>query len=174
MLNILRGASPKIRTVQALHGSLVAAARQPAFFREFGVADTIDGRFDMLALHGWLVLARLRAAGQGEVAQALSDAIFVAFDEALRDLGNGDMGMGPRMKKLGTAFNGRLQAYEAAADDEAALGDAIHRNVFRGASGTERQASTLARYAIAARTRLESCDLLSGSPDFGPVPSTIG
>src|SRR6185437_4426401 len=104
MLNILRGASPKIRTVQALHGSLVAAARQPAFFPEFGVSDTIYGRFDMLALHGWLVLARLSGGGQGEVAQELSDAMFVALYEALRDLGKGDMGMGPGMKKLGSAF----------------------------------------------------------------------
>jgi cytochrome b pre-mRNA-processing protein 3 len=174
MLNILRRTSPKTGTVRALHCSLVAAARQPVFFRKYGVADTIDGRFDLVALHGWLVLGRLRAAGQNEIAQTLSDAIFVAFDEALRDLGNGDMGMGPRMKKLGNAFNGRLLAYEAAAGKEAELRDAIHRNVYRAAPGSESQAGALARYSLAARARLESCDLLAGTLDFGPVPTSFG
>lgn len=173
MLKVPRRTSPKIRIVPALHAAMVAAARQPVFFREYGVADTIDGRFDMVALHGWLVLGRLRSEGQGEIAQALSDAIFVAFDEALRDLGNGDMGMGPRMKKLGNAFNGRLIAYETAADDEAALRDAIHRNVYRSAKGSEPQAGAMARYAFAARARLNSCDLLAGFLDFGPVPTTL-
>ncbi|HJW39785.1 MAG TPA: ubiquinol-cytochrome C chaperone family protein [Rhizomicrobium sp.] len=174
MLNILRRTSPKIRTVQALHSNLVAAARQPVFFREYGVADTIDGRFDVVALHGWLVLGRLRSAGQSEIAQALSDAIFVAFDEGLRDLGNGDMGMGPRMKKLGNAFNGRLLAYEAAVGREAELREAILRNVYRAAPGMEPEAGALARYVVAARARLESCDLLAGTLDFGSVPTTFG
>jgi len=173
MLNILRRTSPATRLVQTLHAALVNAARQPIFFREYGVADTIDGRFDMVALHGWLVLGRLRSAGRPELAQALSDAIFVAFDEALRDLGNGDMGMGPRMKKLGNAFNGRLHAYEAAAGDEAALADAIARNIYRGEPGQERSATALARYVLAARTRLEAADPVKDPLEFGPVPTTF-
>jgi len=173
MLNILRRASPSVRLVQSLHAALVDAARQPVFFREYGVADTIDGRFDMVALHGWMVLGRLRTAGRSDLAQALSDAIFVAFDEGLRDLGNGDMGMGPRMKKLGNAFNGRLHAYEAAAGDEAALADAIHRNVYRGVPGREQAAAALARYALDARARLETRDPLRDPLEFGPVPTTF-
>ncbi len=174
MLKILRRTSPTARLVQSLHAALVRAARQPAFFREYGVADTIDGRFDMVALHGWLVLGRLRGAGRADLAQALSDAIFVAFDEALRDLGNGDMGMGPRMKKLGNAFNGRLHAYEAAAGDEAALAEAIGRNIYRGDPGHERAAAALARYALAARARLEAGDPIAAPLEFGPVPTTFG
>ncbi len=173
MLNILRRASPTVRLVQALHAALVNAARQPVFFREYGIADTIDGRFDMVALHGWLVLDRLRSAGRTELAQALSDAIFVAFDEALRDLGNGDMGMGPRMKKLGNAFNGRLHAYEAAGADEAALADAIARNAYRGEPGHDSAARALAHYALAARARLEARDPVQDPLEFGPVPTTF-
>jgi len=173
MLNILRRTSPTTRLIQSLHAALVRASRQPVFFREYGVADTIDGRFDMVALHGWLVLGRLRTAGRSDLAQALSDAIFVAFDEALRDLGNGDMGMGPRMKKLGNAFNGRLHAYEAAASDEAALADAIHRNVYRGEPGHERAAAALAHYVLTARTVLETRDPLRDPLEFGSVPTTF-
>jgi cytochrome b pre-mRNA-processing protein 3 len=160
---------PAIRLAQTLHADLAAAARRPVFFQGLGVADTIDGRFDMVALHAWLVLGRLAAAGRTDVAQALSNAIFVAFDEALRDLGNGDMGMGPRMKKLGDAFNGRCQAYEAAADDEAALMAAIARNIYRGEPGHGEQAARLARYVQAARAKLAGQDPATGTVDFGAL-----
>ncbi len=173
MLNILCRSPSNARLIQALHACLVAAARREVFFREYGVADTIDGRFDMVALHGWLALGRLRSAGLTDLAQGLSDSIFVAFDEALRDLGNGDMGMGPRMKKLGNAFNGRLHAYEQAAGEETGLRDAILRNVYRGEPGYEAQARGLAHYAMQARKRLEDCDPSAGTLDFGAVPTTF-
>jgi cytochrome b pre-mRNA-processing protein 3 len=172
MLKVLRRSSPKARLVQALHAQVNAQARQPVFFRELNVADTVDGRFDMVALHAWLVLARLRTAGQPEIARLLTDAIFVGFDEALRDLGNGDMGMGPRMKKLGNAFNGRMHAYEAAAEDEAALTDAVLRNVYRSAQGQAGRAQAIARYALSARRHLHRSDPTAGTLDFGPLPTT--
>ena len=172
MLNALRRTSQNAKLVQALHAALTAQARVPAFFVQYGVADTIDGRFDMLALHAWLVFGRLKTAGLDEIARRLSDAIFIAFDEALRDLGTGDMGMGPRMKKLGNAFNGRLQAYEAAAGD-AALADAIVRNVFRGEAGHDEAARALAAYARRARACLEQSDPARGELDFGAVPTTF-
>jgi cytochrome b pre-mRNA-processing protein 3 len=172
MLNVLRRNSHKARLVQALHAALTRQARLPVFFREYGVADTIDGRFDMVALHAWLVLGRLKAAGLEEVSQGLSNAIFIAFDEALRDLGTGDMGLGPRMKKLGNAFNGRMQAYEGVTN-EAALATAIQRNVYRGEAGHEAAALALARYALAARARLEQSDPAGGELDFGAPITTF-
>jgi cytochrome b pre-mRNA-processing protein 3 len=169
MLNVLRRGSQKARLVRSLYAALMSQARQSAFFRNFGVADTIDGRFDMVALHAWLVLSSLRAAGLGAVASALLDTLFVGFDEALRDLGVGDMGMGRKIKQMGHALNGRLQVYEEAAD-EAALAQAILRNVFRGEPARREEALMLARYASAARSRLKSSDLQSGMLDFGPLP----
>jgi len=172
MLNVLRRASRKSKLVKALYADLVAQARQPVFFREYGVADTIDGRFDMVALHAWLAYGRLHAAGLDDVSQDLTNTIFVSFDAALRDLGAGDMGMGPRMKKLGDAFNGRMQAYEGAADAEA-LAAAILRNVYRGQAGHEAAAMGLARYALAARSHLTQCDPAAGTLDFGPIATTF-
>jgi cytochrome b pre-mRNA-processing protein 3 len=170
MLNALRRTSPKARLVQNLHARLNARAREPVFFRDFDVADTIDGRFDMVALHAWLVFGRLKAADMDDIARGLSDAIFVGFDEALRDLGNGDMGMGPRMKKLGNAFNGRMHAYEAAAGDETAMTEAILRNVYRGAAAHAAAARAIARYALSAREQLKTSD--PAALDFGPLPTT--
>jgi cytochrome b pre-mRNA-processing protein 3 len=171
MLNILRRASPEARLARALYEATTAQARLPAFFRDLGVEDTIDGRFDMLALHAWLVFGRLRAAGMTDVANKLSQTIFTGFDEALRDLGTGDMGLGPRMKKLGLAFNGRMHAYEAA-KDEAEMARAIVRNVYRGRDGTDRQARILAKYAFSAREYLKLSNPGNGALDFGTLDTT--
>ena len=53
--------------------------------------------------------------GLGDLAQGLMDTIFVGFDEGLRDLGTGDMGMGRRMKKIADAFYGRMRPMMRAA-----------------------------------------------------------
>jgi cytochrome b pre-mRNA-processing protein 3 len=170
MLKALRRSSHRAKLVRSLYVGLNFQARQRIFFAAFGVADSLDGRFDMVALHAWLVFERLREAGLGDVAQALSDAIFVGFDEALRDLGAGDMGMGRKIKQMGDGFNGRVLAY-GAARDEAELSEVILRNVYRGEKSRTREAFGLARYAIAARRRLAACNLAQGELEFGSLPA---
>jgi cytochrome b pre-mRNA-processing protein 3 len=160
----------KSRSGKSLGAEICAAigarAREPVFFTEFGVPDTIDGRFDLVVLHAWLVLDRLRELGMKDVSQGVIDSLFASFDESLRDLGVGDIGIGHRVKKMADAFYGRLAAYGAAKDADV-LKDAILRNVYRGEAGHDAPAASLARYAIAARTRLGSSDFSSGIVDFG-------
>jgi cytochrome b pre-mRNA-processing protein 3 len=167
MLNLLRKSGVRKQEAHRLYGELVTRSRAPVFFRDFGVADTIDGRFDMVALHGWLVLTELKALGRDAAVQALIDTIFIGFDEAMREQGTGDMGMGRKMKAFADAFYGRLSAYDGAADAEA-LADALARNVYRGAV-TDARARTLATYALAARDRLKKS--LPDALDFGPLPT---
>jgi cytochrome b pre-mRNA-processing protein 3 len=168
MLNLLRARSARRQFVGRLQDQIVARAREKVFFRVFSVLDTMDGRFDLLVLHACLALERLNAAAMGDVAQALTDEIFVSFDEALREQGTGDMGMGRRMKAMAGAFHGRLKAYSDA-HDAAALADALARNIFRGQNV---DASALARYALAARAALASCAVEQGVLDFGLLPVT--
>jgi cytochrome b pre-mRNA-processing protein 3 len=172
MLNALRRASARAKAVRSLYDALIFQARQPVFFAELGVQDSLDGRFDMVALHAWLVLDRLRTAGLSDLAQALSDTIFIGFDEALRELGAGDMGMGRKIKTMREAFNGRLKAYDSAAG-ETELAAAIARNLFRGNEQRQAEALIMARYALASRTRLTDCDPASGELDFGPLPKGL-
>ena len=153
-----------------LYGAVAARAREPVFFTMFGVPDTIDGRFDLVTLHAWLVLERLRRSDMKDSSQGLIDALFTSFDEGLRELGVGDIGIGHRMKKMADAFYGRLAAYGAATNEDA-LASAILRNVYRGNVGNEVSARHLARYVIAARESLDSSDIASGEADFGPLPS---
>ncbi len=155
--------------VESLHAALVKRAREPLFFTQFNVADTLDGRFDLLVLHAFLLLERLREAGEGDLAQGLIDTIFLGFDEGLRDLGTGDMGMGRRIKAMADAFYGRMQAYSASGD-AASMSDALGRNLYRGAQGHEAHSQALARYVYGARDHLSRADIGEGIVDFGPLP----
>jgi len=166
MLNMLRRQIGRRRLSDALLARLATQARLPIFYEALGVADSIDGRFDMLALHAWLVLDRLAGQGEQALAQVLVDDLFAHFDEALREQGAGDMGMNRRMTKMADAFYGRLKAYRAAGDLET-LTAALLRNVYRGDLARLEDARALAIYALAARDRLAVADLTEGVPDFG-------
>ena len=167
MLNALRRGKDRRLAAARLNQVLVARARNPVFFLRLGVQDTFDGRFDLVVLHAWLVLDRLADAGATALSQAFVDTIFITFDEALRELGAGDIGLGRRVKKLANAFYGRMQAY-GDAKDEAGMEAALVRNLYRGAPNAG--AKILARYVLSAKARIAACDLENNVLDFGPVP----
>ena len=138
------------RTIEAIYGMIVTQAREPLFYRDLGVPDTVDGRFDLLVLHLWLVLRRLRPT---EAASALSQALFDRFcddmDDNLREMGVGDLTVPKRMKAFGEAFYGRAAAYDLALNaGEGPLAQALCKNILNG-EGIE-NARRLARYAKAA------------------------
>ncbi len=97
MLNALSRSRGRKQAVAGLYAALVGRARAPVFYAELGVPDTVDGRFDLIALHAWLVLDRLRAAGLNDLSQELMNTIVLGFDEGLRELSSGDMGLGKRL-----------------------------------------------------------------------------
>ena len=71
MLNLLKDFAARKQQAGRLYDGLVRRAREPVFFTRFGVADSLDGRFDMLAFHAWLVLTELKGSA---VAQDLTTA----------------------------------------------------------------------------------------------------
>jgi cytochrome b pre-mRNA-processing protein 3 len=167
MLKTLRKLKARKAEAARLFAAIVARAREPVFFTRLGVADTIDGRFDLLTLHAWLVLDRLREPGVEDLSQELLNTLFVSFEEGMRDIGTGDMSMGRRMRNFADAFYGRLSAYHACADLDA-LTAAIERNLYRGHPTAH--AGEVARYIAGARAHLAGADIASGTTDFGPVP----
>ena len=80
------GTSRQLETREILYGNAVEMARNPAFFSEYGVADTVDGRFDSLALVVALVMRRLKDCGaEGQaLSQQLFDTMFSDMDLSLR------------------------------------------------------------------------------------------
>jgi cytochrome b pre-mRNA-processing protein 3 len=137
------------RTGFALYGAAVAAARDPFLYASLGVADTLDGRFDMVCLHAVLLVRRLQHEPEPgpSLAQAVFDAMFSDMDVTLREMGVGDLSVGRRVRAMWEAFNGRAHAYDAAlsAADPLALEAALVRNVWRGTTPPEGCAAKLAR-----------------------------
>jgi cytochrome b pre-mRNA-processing protein 3 len=165
----------------ALHAAVVARARDPEFYEALGVADTIEGRFEMLCMHAFLVLHRLKREGEAgaPLGQAMVDTLFLDLDRALREMGVGDLSVGKRMKSLGQAFYGRLEAYEGAlapASGEG-LAAAVERNVFAEGQPVPDAAIRLAAYMRASVGVLGMLDLealRNGALRFAAVPAAGG
>ncbi len=145
--------SRKTNPAEALYGAIVAAARQPGFYRDWAVPDTVDGRFEMLVLHMYLVLDRLKPEPE-PFRQALTDLFFTDMDRALREMGVGDLGVSKKVRKMAEAFFGRVAAYAESKDIES-LGHALQRNVFAGA-GDATGANLLAHWTFTAKQNLQS------------------
>ena len=110
--------------------AIVAAARHPVFYAEWGVPDTVDGRFDMIALHAFLVLDRLKGTAD-RFRQDLVDELFRDMDRSLREMGASDVSVGKKVRKMAEVFYGRIAAYDQAlVAGPAQLEEAISRNVF--------------------------------------------
>jgi cytochrome b pre-mRNA-processing protein 3 len=122
------------RSGYELYTAAVQAARQPFFYAKLGVPDTLDGRFDMVGLHAFLLIRRLSAEPAGQkVAQALFDAMFNDMDVNLREMGVGDLSVGKKVKMMWEAFHGRANAYsEALKSGPDVLADALGRNLWPG------------------------------------------
>jgi cytochrome b pre-mRNA-processing protein 3 len=122
-------------TISTLYGMIVAQARLPCFYRDYGVADTVNGRFDLLVLHLALVTGRLMPdPALRELGQELFDRFCRDMDDNLREMGISDLKVPKEMRRMGEAFYGRAQAYQAAlaADGEQALVEALTRNIYGG------------------------------------------
>ena len=151
----LLGRGKTERSGYELYGEAVRIARSPWFYAELGVPDTLDGRFDMVGLHVYLLIRRLSDdPGGKELSQALFDAMFSDMDLNLREMGVSDLAVGKRVKTMWEAFHGRAHAYaEAMTTGPEALADALARNLWPD----ERQdaaASRLARVVYAQDAHL--------------------
>lgn len=171
---------PETRAARALYAEIVRQARQPAFYRDWAIADTLDGRFDMIALHAILVMRRLnKAGGQGPaVSQALFDHMFLDMDESLREMGVGDLTVPKKVKEMGEAFFGRAATYRAALEgaDQTALEGALARNLYRLSPDAPRPAALqpLTGYVLKVVQALDeqlASDLFTGGVAF-PAPRT--
>lgn len=122
-------------TADQLYAEAVRQARTPVFYDGLGVPDTLDGRFEMISLHVFLLIDRLRRDGEEgrELAQALFDAMFTDMDVCLREMGVGDLSVGKKVKQMAEGFNGRSIAYSEAleaGEPGEPLREALRRNVY--------------------------------------------
>ena len=194
--------------VEATYIALLRAARNPFFFTALNVPDTIDGRFELIVLHLFLLQHRLtnegglapyprhedgvtpaasgslalridKTTGASETAfcQFLSEAFFNDMDTSLREMGVADTGVSKRIKKMGKAYHGRLQAYTAGLNDATALRAALARNLY----GTVEQGDVEALHRLAsyvetmtAQLATTNTALITSGGYAWPDSSTLG
>jgi cytochrome b pre-mRNA-processing protein 3 len=162
----------------ALYLEVVASGRAPVLYAEWGVPDTVDGRFEMIGLHAALLMRRLAGAGPRgpSLGQALFDVMFADLDRSLRELGVGDLSVGKKVKAIAESFYGRADALErgmAAGDRQAVVG-LLARNVYQtGQKPTDAQLEALADHLARYARHLEAtptAELLHGRlPAFPPL-----
>lgn len=175
MLKRLFKPRPAVVAGRALYASVVAQARTPALYTGLGTPDSVEGRFELYSLHTYLLLERLKGQGPqaAETAQVLFDTYLSGLDNALRELGVGDTVVGKRMRKLGEAFYGRVQSYEAALaalPDHTDLEALVARTVY--AEQEQPQAAAMAAYLLAQRGALAAQPvdaIIAGDVTWGPA-----
>ncbi|HEX3537916.1 MAG TPA: ubiquinol-cytochrome C chaperone family protein [Stellaceae bacterium] len=171
--------NPLKEPAERAYDTVVAQARRPEFFTLCGVPDTLDGRFELICLHAFLFLHRLKheSAPAGELGQAFFDTMFVDFDRSLREIGTGDLSVGREVKKMAQSFFGRIQAYEQGLEDgDAGLAAALSRNLFGTAAAEPAAVAAVAAYLRRETTRLRGQsrgELLDGRVSFGPPPQDV-
>jgi cytochrome b pre-mRNA-processing protein 3 len=159
-----------------LYAAIVAQARRPAFYAVCGVPDSLDGRFELVALHVYLVLRRLKSGDRPAqaLAQALVDLFFADMDASLREMGAGDLGVGKRVKNMAAAFYGRVAAYDAA-EPGGMAGEALKRNLFGTVEIAAERIAAMAAYVEQARALIAAlplAEITAGRPRFPGPPGS--
>jgi len=148
--------------VDRQYAALTTAAREPHFYTDLGVPDTVMGRFEMLSIVMILFFRRTRVSPRSgqEIAQEIVDCFFQDIDHSIRELGIGDQGVPKRMKKLAGMFYGRLEAYAGALDakDGTALAEALRRNIYPETQESAPALDGLAHWMMQADADLAAVD----------------
>lgn len=142
-----------------LYNAVVATARQPEWYLAGEVPDSLDGRFDMVALVLSLVLIRLEDAGAAQLCADITERFITDMDGTLRQDGVGDQVVGKHIGRMVAALGGRLGAYRDARTDDAAFADALRRNLWRGAAPNDDAVAWVVAAARRLAARLDATPL---------------
>lgn len=176
---LFRG-SPDKQAGRRLYAAAVAQAREPGFYAGCGVPDTPTGRFDLIVLHGFLLMQRLKSDPAGRsLAQSFCNAVVEDVDRNLREMGIGDLSVGKKVKKLMEGFYGRLGAYEEALQGagEVSLETVLQRNIYGNTPPAAAQLDAVVAYVRREAARLPGQSMASlrdGEAGFGPAPIPDG
>jgi len=168
--------SPYAAPAREAYLAVVAQARQPVFYSSHYVPDTIDGRFDMIALYAILLVRRIKGRGtpSDQFGREFMSFLFADMDRNLREMGTGDMRVGKKIKEMAEAFYGRARVYNDALDTgEPALEDVLRRNIYAEVEDDHGAAGALAEVVRQQANALETqelADILAGIVHFDPPP----
>jgi cytochrome b pre-mRNA-processing protein 3 len=157
MLKWFKTRAENQRKADKLYGAIVARARCAQFYARLGVSDTPEGRYEIVVLHLFLVLERLRdEPGIGQALPRLLVERFVSdMDDSLRELGTGDLSVPKKVRRAAAGLYERVTAYRpvVAAGDAKALAHLIASYVFL-ADDADWRSTALARYTVKVMAEL--------------------
>ncbi len=151
IFNLFKKDSKRDELADRLYRQLVDQARLPVFYTDYAIPDTINGRFEMILLHAYMLFRRLRDEDEAakDLGQAVFDRFFKDMDHSLREIGIGDLSVPKKIKKMAQAFYGRIEAYDTAREEskEQLIG-ALGRNFFPEEESPPSEVSALADYVF--------------------------
>ena len=167
IFNLFRKPSVTPDAVLETYRSIVAQSRQVKFYADWGVEDSVTGRFDMVSLHLALYLRRLKNEPTAKnFTQALVELFFKDMDSSIRELGVTDLGVPKKIKTMGNIFYGLVKVLDPALDTghPAEVEGVLVRNVYGAANPG---AALLAAYLLNEAQRLAALPLSELVPAEG-------
>lgn len=133
-----------------LYRMIVKQTRSEWFYLNLKIDDSPFGRFEVMTIHLFIVLRRLKeekSAQSAEIAQQISNIFVVDLDHSLRDLRISETKLAKQFNKFIQGFYGRLIAYDAGIETgDEALNEAIHKNLFAGKFEKDAEITLVAAY----------------------------
>ena len=125
--------------IENIYTNIIETSRNKSFFLDFNVDDTVEGRFDIIILHSFIVFNFFihNNDQKSSLPQMLFDHMFHDFDSSLREMGFGDIAVNKRMKQFIKAFYGRIENYSKSLSrfnefgDDTLLKETILRNIYK-------------------------------------------
>jgi cytochrome b pre-mRNA-processing protein 3 len=155
------------KSIEALYNALISRAREPAFYAKCEVPDTLDGRFELVIMHVFLLHKIAKEKGVDDnYLQKLIDWMFLDFDHNLREIGVSDLGVSHRIKAMGKAFLGRYQSYEKSLEaKDNTLKTSLARNLYGTMQPKDWQLEKMSQYMKSVQAewqKLDTNQLLAG------------
>lgn len=176
MLESFRTRAETRRKASELYGAVVTQARAPQFYADLGVPDTPSGRYEMVALHLFLVIERLQRVDDRASAlpRMLVEAFVADMDDSLRELGTGDLAVPKKVRRAAAGLYERSQSYRTAlaASDDTALRELLIEHAYAGTINAG--ADALARYIRNASRLLAQEDAVGALLARRAFPSPTG
>ncbi len=125
----------------ALYAAVVAEARAPAWYRDAGVPDTMDGRFAVLAT--LLALTDIRLERGTKTARAIGPRIAECFiadmDAQMREAGFGDPSLGKQVRMMVGSLASRVDGWRRAVEAIGPWDEAARQSLYAQAQPSDDQ-----------------------------------
>ena len=153
----LKNRAEKRQRAENIYWLTANHARHPLFFQDYQVPDSMTGRYELLCIHVYLLLERLRREEDcRDLSQQITEILVKEIERAYRDSGFQDLSIPKNVKKLIAGFYERTEAYKTGIrrNNVELLVHAVNKFVYADQSDVNNHAPKLSIYMLAAYNHL--------------------